>query len=106
MDNCEFLAGDVLKVIDSVEEKPDIIVLDPPRDGIHPKALEKIGAHIRAKRMIYISCKPTSLARDLAELQKYGYQVDRVCCVDMFPGSVHVETVCELALKENQQNDQ
>lgn len=92
LDNCEFLAGDVLKVIDSVEEKPDIIVLDPPRDGIHPKALEKIIA-FGVDKIVYISCKPTSLARDLVELQKYGYQVGRVCCVDMFPGSVHVETV-------------
>lgn len=56
--------------------------------------------------MIYISCKPTSLARDLVELQKYGYQVGRVCCVDMFPGTANVETICELTLKEDQQNDQ
>jgi len=105
--NCEFLAGDVLKAIDLVRETPDIIVLDPPRDGINPKALRKIAAHIRAKKMIYISCKPTSLARDLVEFQEYGYQVGRVCCVDMFPGTVHVETVCELILKEEaQQNAQ
>ncbi|MCI9517525.1 MAG: 23S rRNA (uracil(1939)-C(5))-methyltransferase RlmD [Lachnospiraceae bacterium] len=95
--NCEFLAGDVLKAIDLVRETPDIIVLDPPRDGINPKALRKIAAHIRAKKMIYISCKPTSLARDLVEFQEYGYQVGRVCCVDMFPGTVHVETVCLLS---------
>ena len=56
--------------------------------------------------MVYISCKPTSLARDLAVLQEYGYEVKRVCCVDMFPNTPHVETVCELILKENQQNDQ
>lgn len=50
--------------------------------------------------MIYISCKPTSLARDLVKLQEYGYVVDRVCCVDMFPGTPHVETVCQLHLAE------
>lgn len=100
--NCEFIAGDVLKVIDEIEERPDYIVLDPPRDGIHPKALEKIGAHIRAKKMIYISCKPTSLARDLVELQKCGYEVGRVCCVDMFPGAYHVETICSLSLKNRE----
>lgn len=106
LNNCEFIAGDVLKMLDTIEERPDFIILDPPRDGIHPKALKKIAAHFRAKKIVYISCKPTSLARDLIELQKYGYQVNRVCCVDMFPGTAHVETICELTLKEDQQNDQ
>ncbi len=94
--NCEFIAGDVLKVLDSIEEKPDVIILDPPRDGVHPKALPKIGASLRAEKIIYISCKPTSLVRDLVALQEYGYEVRQVCCVDMFPGTYHVETVCLL----------
>ena len=93
--NCEFLAGDVLKVLDDITEKPDFIVLDPPRDGIHPKALEKI-IDYGVDRMVYISCKPTSLARDLEVLQARGYRVERVRCVDMFPATVHVETVCLL----------
>ena len=96
LNNCEFWAGDVLKVIDEIEEKPDMIVLDPPRDGIHPKALKKI-IDFGVEKMVYISCKPTSLARDLVELQNSGYEVERVCCVDMFPGTVHVETVCLLS---------
>lgn len=100
LSNCRFIAGDVLKVIDEIPEKPDIIVLDPPRDGIHPKALPKIAAHIQAKKLIYISCKPTSLARDLVELEKYGYRVERACCVDMFPETVHTETICELIKKK------
>ncbi|MFP3156500.1 class I SAM-dependent RNA methyltransferase [Lachnospiraceae bacterium ZAX-1] len=99
--NCDFIAKDVLKVIDDIAEKPDFIVLDPPRDGIHPKALEKLGAHIRAKKMLYISCKPTSLARDLIALQEYGYRVERVCCVDMFPGTPHVETCVLLSHKNS-----
>ncbi len=99
--NCDFIAGDVLKVLDDITEKPDMIILDPPRDGIHPKALPKIGASLRATKIIYISCKPTSLARDLVALQEYGYEVRRACCVDMFPGTYHVETVCELVLKED-----
>lgn len=90
--NCEFIAGDVLKVIDEIEEKPDYIVLDPPRDGIHPKALEKI-IRYGVPQMVYISCKPTSLARDLEVLQARGYEVKKVCCVDMFPATVHVESV-------------
>ena len=95
--NCSFLAGDVLKVIDEIEEKPDFIVLDPPREGIHPKALPKIVDLYRCEKMLYISCKPTSLARDLVEFAKYGYRVEKVCCVDMFPGTVHCETVVLLS---------
>lgn len=96
LNNCEFIAGDVLKVIDSIEDRPDLIVLDPPRDGIHPKALGKI-IDYGVDRIVYISCKPTSLARDLEMLQERGYKVERVVCVDMFPGTVHVETVCLLS---------
>mgnify|MGYP000485414270 FL=1 len=98
--NCSFLAGDVLKVIDEIEEKPDFIVLDPPREGIHPKALPKIVDLYRCEKMLYISCKPTSLARDLVEFAKYGYRVEKVCCVDMFPGTVHCETVVLLSKGE------
>lgn len=94
--NCEFLAGDVLKVLDDIEEKPDFIVLDPPRDGIHPKALEKIIGY-GVESLIYISCKPTSLARDLEVLQARGYEPERVCCVDMFPQTANVETVVLLS---------
>lgn len=98
--NCEFIAGDVLKVLDTIEEKPDMIILDPPRDGIHPKALNKLSATIRASRMLYISCKPTSLVRDLEKLQEHGYVVERACCVDMFPHTANVETICLLKLVE------
>ena len=96
LDNCEFLAGDVLKMLDQIEERPDYIVLDPPRDGIHPKALERI-IHYGVESMIYISCKPTSLARDLEVFLARGYRVEKICCVDMFPSTVHVETVCLLS---------
>ena len=99
LDNCEFIAGDVLKVLDEVEEKPDMIILDPPRDGIHPKALPKIIAY-GVDHIVYISCKPTSLARDLEMLQGYGYRVERACCVDMFPWSANVETVVLLSHKK------
>lgn len=96
--NCHFIAGDVLKVIDDIEEKPDLIVLDPPRDGIHPKALDKI-IDYGVDRLVYISCKPTSLARDLEVLQARGYKLVKACAVDMFPQTVHVETVCLLSKK-------
>lgn len=96
--NCEFLAGDVLKTLDSIEEKPDLIVLDPPREGIHPKALPKILAY-GVPRIVYISCKPTSLARDLEGFAEAGYQVERACAVDMFPGTAGVETCVLLTHK-------
>lgn len=96
LNNCEFLAGDVLKVLDEIEEKPDFIVLDPPREGIHPKALERI-IHYGVEQMVYISCKPTSLARDLEVLQARGYMAERICCVDMFPATANIETVCLLS---------
>ena len=97
--NCDFIAGDVLKVIDEIKEKPDYIVLDPPRDGIHPKALQKI-IDYGVPEIVYISCKPTSLARDLVALQESGYRVKRVSCVDMFCSTVHVETVVLLSKGE------
>jgi 23S rRNA (uracil1939-C5)-methyltransferase len=96
LENCEFLAGDVLKVMDELQDKPDLIVVDPPRDGIHPKALGKI-IDFGVDRIVYISCKPTSLVRDLVVLQDRGYRVEKVCGVDMFPGTGNVETCCLLA---------
>ncbi len=90
--NCEFIAGDVLKVIDDLTQKPDIIVLDPPREGLNPLALKKI-ANFGVERMVYISCKPTSLSRDLLMLKEYGYHLKKACAVDMFPQTEHVETV-------------
>ena len=97
--NCDFIAGDVLKVLDTLEERPDLIVLDPPRDGIHPKALPKIIKY-GVDHMAYISCKPTSLARDLVVLQAGGYTAKRICCVDMFPATTGIETVVLLSKGE------
>ncbi len=94
--NCTFLAGDVLKVLDDIKEKPDFIVLDPPRDGIHPKALGRI-IDYGVEHMVYISCKPTSLVRDLEVFLENGYQVDRACAVDQFPWTANVETIVLLS---------
>lgn len=98
LDNCEFIAGDVLKVVDELEDKPDFIVLDPPRDGIHPKAIQKI-IDFGVEQMVYISCKPTSLARDLEVFEAAGYKVKRATAVDQFPNTVHIETVVLLSRK-------
>ena len=96
LDNCEFIADDVLNALDNIKDKPDFIVLDPPRDGINPKALKKI-IDYGVESMVYISCKPTSLARDLVMLQESGYEVKKGCCVDMFPNTGHVEPVVLLS---------
>ena len=96
INNCEFYAGDVLKMLDEINERPDFIVLDPPREGIHPKALKKI-IDYGADRIVYVSCKPTSLANDLKTLLYSGYKVEKIKCVDMFPNTVHVETCVLLA---------
>jgi len=93
--NCEFIAGDVLKVLDEVEEKPDMIILDPPRDGIHPKALPKIISY-GVDRIVYISCKPTSLTRDLEVFLANGYCVEKAVAVDQFPWTANCEVVCLL----------
>lgn len=98
LDNCEFIAGDVLKVIDEIEEKPDFIVLDPPREGVHPKALKKI-LEYGVEKMVYISCKPTSLARDMELFLEHGYEPVKAECVDMFPWTRGIETVVMLSHK-------
>lgn len=95
--NCEFIAGDVLKVIDEITEKPDFIILDPPREGIHPKAIRRI-IDFGVENIVYVSCKPTSLTSDLAVFEANGYHLKRVSNVDMFPQTVHVET-CVLLSK-------
>ena len=99
LSNCKFIAGDVFKVLDEIEEKPDVIVLDPPRDGIHPKALPKI-LDYGVDKIVYISCKVTSLARDLEMIQARGYEVVKSVAVDQFSQTVHVETVVLLSKGE------
>lgn len=97
--NCTFYSGDVLKIIDELQEVPDIIVLDPPREGIHPKAITKI-LDFGVEKIVYVSCKPTSLARDLEVFLKYGYKPLRAQCVDMFPWTRGIETVVLLSQRK------
>lgn len=99
LDNCKFIAGDVLKVLDDLTEKPDVIVLDPPRDGIHPKALPKILAY-GVNRIVYVSCKATSLARDLEAFLQAGYRLEKACCVDQFCETVWTEAVAAFVKEE------
>ena len=98
LDNCKFTAGDVLKVLDDLTEKPDVIVLDPPRDGIHPKALPKILSY-GVDRIVYVSCKATSLARDTEAFLQAGYRLKKACCVDQFCETVWTEAVAVFVKK-------
>jgi len=99
IENVSFIASDVLKVLDELP-KPDAIILDPPREGINPKALGKILSY-GVDSIVYVSCKPTSLARDLESFRIAGYTLVKACCKDMFPQTPHCETVA-LITKQKQ----
>lgn len=92
LENVEFMAGDVLKAVDDLRDKPDLIIIDPPRDGIHPKAINKI-IDFNPENFIYVSCNPVTLVRDLKVFMQRGYKVDKVKLIDMFPRTVHVEAI-------------
>jgi 23S rRNA (uracil1939-C5)-methyltransferase len=97
--NCEFIAGDVLKVLDEVTERPDVIVIDPPRSGIHPKALQKI-LNYDVKEILYISCNPKSMAENVAVAMLYGYQAKNLKIYDNFPYTKHIECVVLLTKED------
>ncbi|NLD19262.1 MAG: 23S rRNA (uracil(1939)-C(5))-methyltransferase RlmD [Clostridiales bacterium] len=92
IDNCQFIAGDVFKVLETVEDKPDVIVVDPPRVGMSTDTMDKIISY-GVDQIVYVSCNPKSLADNLYYLQYYGYKVESVKPFDNFPGTKHVETV-------------
>ncbi|MBN2537467.1 23S rRNA (uracil(1939)-C(5))-methyltransferase RlmD [candidate division WOR-3 bacterium] len=92
--NCDFVCGDVDRAIEAVEHA-DAVVIDPPRKGCAPATLDRVAA-LRPKRIVYVSCHPATLARDLARLAGHGYRVRDVEPVDMFPQTFHVEAVASL----------
>ena len=92
----EIFNQEFMKAVDVMQ--PDLIVLDPPRDGIHPKALPKILSY-GVNRIVYVSCKATSLARDLEAFLAAGYRLEKACCVDQFCETVWTEAVA-LLVKE------
>ncbi len=98
IDNCQFIAGDVLKVVDELSDYPDLIVLDPPREGIHPKAIGKI-INFGATKIVYISCKASSMTKDLKVFVENGYKIEKIQCIDMFARTYHIETVVLLSKK-------
>ncbi len=95
--NCEFFAGDVYKVLEGEDfDKPDVIVVDPPRAGIQPKALDKIISY-GVDEILYVSCGPKTLAQNLAYFEYYGYKVKYLKPFDNFPFTKHIECVCLLS---------
>jgi len=98
--NCEFFAGDVLEVLSRLKpQAPDVVVVDPPRNGLHPKALAKL-ITLSPPSLVYVACKPESLARDMAALVEAGYRPIRIIGVDMFPRTPHVEAIALIAKQE------
>lgn len=101
VENCEFIAGDLKDLLTKdVEWKekyshPDVIIVDPPRSGMHPKAVEELG-NMKVPRIVYVSCNPATLARDLQMLTTYGYSVEKIQPVDMFPHTYHIECVAKI----------
>lgn len=93
--NIDFFVGDVAKVLQNVRVRPSLIVVDPPRAGLTEKMIKQIN-DFGARELIYVSCNPASLARDCQILKQYGFKLETVQPVDMFPHSYHIENVCML----------
>jgi len=97
IDNCRFLEGDMRTVLPTIETPPDVIIIDPPRDGMHPDVVRQV-LQLSAPRIVYVSCNPATLARDLG-LMKEKYRLHFVQPVDMFPQTPHIEAVAKLSLR-------
>ncbi len=96
LDNCDFIAGDVKEKMMEITDKPDALVIDPPREGIHDKALRDILSY-QLKEMVYVSCNPKTLVKNLKTFQESGYKIIKARGVDLFPHTSHVETICLLS---------
>jgi 23S rRNA (uracil1939-C5)-methyltransferase len=99
IDNCTFLAGEVRHVLPTLIRdgvRASVVVADPPRAGFHPKALAALAA-LTPGRIVYVSCNPATLARDVGDLARQGYRLEWVQPVDMFPQTPHIEAVARLS---------
>jgi len=94
INNCQFLQGDIRQLLSAQADRPDVMVIDPPRSGMHKDVVKKV-LDIGSPRIVYVSCNPATLARDIA-LLKEDYQVEAVQPVDMFPHTFHIEAVAQL----------
>ena len=96
LSNCEFIAGDVFEALDAVKDKPDVIIVDPPRAGILPKSLAKI-LDYQVDTIVYISCNPLTMSQNLAVMKEAGYKIKSIKAFDNFPYTKHVELVVLLS---------
>ena len=103
VENVEFLCGDASRLAAELRQRglrPDVICVDPPRKGLAPDVVEA-AASMTPGRIVYVSCDPATLARDVARFAPLGYCPVRACAVDLFPGTAHVETVCLLTREKS-----
>ena len=98
LENVEFIEGKTEDVLDSIQVRPDAVILDPPRSGCHPTVLEAL-IRLAPERTVYVSCDPEALARDLDVLVRGGFRIESVRPIDMFPQTHHVETVALLRME-------
>jgi 23S rRNA (uracil1939-C5)-methyltransferase len=99
IENCTFLTGEVRHVLPALLAegvRADVVVADPPRAGFHPRALRAL-ADLAPARIVYVSCNPATLARDVGDLARHGYRLEWVQPVDMFPHTPHIEGVARLS---------
>ena len=106
VENVEFLCGDASRLAAELRQRglrPDVICVDPPRKGLAPDVVEA-AASMTPGRIVYVSCDPATLARDVARFAPLGYRPVRACAVDLFPGTAHVETVCLLSKLQSKEH--
>jgi 23S rRNA (uracil1939-C5)-methyltransferase len=92
--NCRFIMGDIRNCLSQITRPPDVLIIDPPRAGMHKDVVKQV-LELGAGRVVYVSCNPASMARDLQMMQE-SYHLDEVQPVDMFPHTYHVEAVAKL----------
>ena len=98
--NAEFIVGDVVKILPKISDYAEIVIVDPPRAGCDKKVLETFAA-MKPEKIIYVSCNPATLARDLKILDEFGYKTKKIQPVDMFPFTSHVECVAQIIRNQN-----
>jgi tRNA/tmRNA/rRNA uracil-C5-methylase (TrmA/RlmC/RlmD family) len=94
-ENCRFIAGDVKEVLSVLPDEPDLIVVDPPRPGVNPKAMEEL-LSLNPGMIIYISCNPKTLVDNTKQALAAGWEIGTIRCVDLFPHTPHLEMVLTL----------
>jgi 23S rRNA (uracil1939-C5)-methyltransferase len=97
VENCRFVPGDIRETLPAISKRPEVLVIDPPRAGMHPDVVKQVLA-LLPERIVYVSCNPATLARDLI-LLKEAYRLEEVQPVDLFPHTYHIESVVKLVKK-------